>query len=368
MKSNTLKSVSAILAIVMGIIACRGQAVSQPTPSPSSEPLHEIYAGFTENEKIPFLMIHQSGESLGVIRDVNSPNNIGGIVWYSSEGQSVTVYTDNSQMPQRAVVGEDIILYSNYLNDTVDVTIIHPDGTSETFRAQIDTELLNKITAFSPSVRLVSYSLSEAQQLDKWFFIKTGLYIAGAALCIKDIPSAVGVPVVGIPLLLTGACSGFLLGSVIRAGSLLNIDVTDLADAKSVWDTQKCFAPASPDLVSRALACANALASELERQEQTANQKVTKLPSDVTSATLCGWIDFAPPGTGVLELTLTISDGRIFSLLLLEEPFLRQIMDLNPPGYFRIVEPQFARFYDGSVSTTDITKWTSVEKVNACSQ
>jgi len=82
-------------------------------------------------------------------------------------------------------------------------------------------------------------------------------------------------------------------------------------------------------------------------------------------STLCGWVDFAPPGTGVLELILTLENGESFSLLFLEEPFFRQIMSLDPPGYFRISDPQIVRYSDGIISG-NITGWSSIEKVETC--
>lgn len=78
---------------------------------------------------------------------------------------------------------------------------------------------------------------------------------------------------------------------------------------------------------------------------------------------LCGWVDFAPPGTGVLELLLTTEDGRIFSFLILEEPFFSQLMSLPPPAYFRINNP---KFYNDDPSTGMVVSWTNIEKVETC--
>jgi len=96
---------------------------------------------------------------------------------------------------------------------------------------------------------------------------------------------------------------------------------------------------------------------------------VANAPIQITRAqesTLCGWVDFAPPGTGVLELILTLENGERFSLLLLEEPFFYQIMSLDPPGYFRISDPRFAQHSDGSIDSMAIAGWSSIEKVETC--
>lgn len=76
---------------------------------------------------------------------------------------------------------------------------------------------------------------------------------------------------------------------------------------------------------------------------------------------LCGWIDFAPPGTGVKELLLTLEDGQIFSFLILEEPYLSQLEQLKPPGYFRITNPVLY-----NQESDLIVAFSGVERVNSC--
>jgi len=328
MNKNVMKSIVIVLVVALIILACGIQTISEPTiPLPSStsqifsptqaptstnEPPHEIYAGFTDNSEIPFIMIHQSGESLGVIQDPNS-SKVTGVVWNSADGKSIVIYTDSNGMPQSAVAGDDIISYSNYTANTVDVTVTHADGTQEAFQAQLDTDLLNKITSFSaPSFNLVSYHRSQSpQQLDKWFYIKTGLYIAGAANCISKVPGSAVVPIIGIPLL-AQACAGFLLGTVIRVGNALNLDVGGLEAAKNTWDVLNCYAPASLDVVARALACANAMATEFEKQDKAAKQKIANPPPSPTplSTNMPIPTDTPQPITSLRGTVLQLSNCR----------------------------------------------------------
>ena len=152
MNNNRLKMVSAILLVCLTVLACRAGATPTVAPATSqivvpadtptettgvtNEPLHEIYAGYTGNKALPYIMIHKSGESLVAIQDANSVN-ISGVVWNSADGKSIVIHSNSNGLPTLAIVGTDIILYSNYTNDTVDLTIIHADGTRMTIPAKL---------------------------------------------------------------------------------------------------------------------------------------------------------------------------------------------------------------------------------------
>lgn len=276
MNDSVFKIASAFVALAMGILACGSQTVSAPsptpTPTPNIEPSHEIYAGFTDNNKVPFIMLHQSGEMLGIMTDLS--NSVEGIVWKSEVGESIVVYANTSFLPQKVVIGEDVLLYSNYQGGQVDITIIRADGSIEMLKAQIDTAILDKIIHSVPTTGVISYSGKVLRQPDKWFLIKTGLYIAAGAVCISEISGA--VTIVGLPLLLQGACGGFILESVIRAGNILNLDMGGLESVQNFLEIQECLS-ISPNVVSRALACANILADNLAEKEKLANERAQKI-------------------------------------------------------------------------------------------
>jgi hypothetical protein len=258
------------------------QPGSQP-PVAGNSPTHEIYAGFTQNKEMPFVMIHRSGESLVVTQDVNTSNTTGA-VWTSSDGKSIVIYSDSSGLPQSAVVGKDIVQYSNYTNDTVEITIIHEDGTREAFQAQRDIDLLNKITAsFAPTSNLIAYSMGNlrlSQQRDLLAWAKTGLYIVGAASCISQVPGSFAVPIVGIPLL-ANACAGFLLSTVVRVGNALNLDVADIQTLKDNLDIFNCAGLnlLSVEPVGRAIACGNVLVAAAEKQKAAADKMNANRPA-----------------------------------------------------------------------------------------
>ena len=94
MNKNSLKVISAILAISLAMSACGIASTATPpvqiyfsaeAPTATNEPPPDLYAGFTQNEQIPFVIIHPSGESLGIIGD-RSLSNIEGVVWAGTNG------------------------------------------------------------------------------------------------------------------------------------------------------------------------------------------------------------------------------------------------------------------------------------------
>lgn len=236
-------------------------------PTATTEPQHDIYAGFTDNKALPYALIHKSGERLVVTQDINSAQ-VTGVVWTSVDGESIVIYADNDGRPQSAVIGGEVVLYSNYTNDTVDITVIHADGTRETFQSQLDVQLLNKITAFAPSSNmLIAYSTSKLNGPDVLFYMKFGLYLVGAGMCISAATTAIGVP-------MAAACSGFLLASVIRMADIYHLDVTPLKNISNGLTLVKCALVQGDNY----LACINTILTEAEVIAQKATELIANLP------------------------------------------------------------------------------------------
>ena len=273
MNKNMMKVVVSVLVVSLTIVACGGQAITE-TPAAINEPQHEIYAGFTENKALPFIMIHQSGENLVVTQNINS-SNITGVVWTSVDGESIVIYSDSDGKPKSVVIGEEVILYSNYTNDTVDLTVIQVDGTRTRFQSKLDTDLLNKITSFVPSSdSLVSYSIPDSirqKQLDDLFWMKTGMYMLGAATCTVGTYAAITTGTVLIPpvlLTLAKTCSGTILGTLIRVGTILDIDVGGLQSINNGLNMVKCA-------TAEITACVNVFLTEAEKQEKLADKIIS---------------------------------------------------------------------------------------------
>lgn len=240
--------------------------------SSTDEPAHEMYAGFTGDSKVPFLILHQSGEKVGITQNINSSNKTG-LIWVPTNGESIVIYTNVDGKPKSAVVGEDIILYSNYTNSTVDLSIVHPNGTRDLFRSKIDASLLNKTMSLStPSYSPIAFSISnplQAQQQNIWGYIDEGLFALEIATC-------VGVArafVLNIPALaaLAVACHSPLLELKIREGKAENIDVGTLETLQDGLDIYGCYAGKPMD-------CINKFVRDMAESEQVAANKVSNVP------------------------------------------------------------------------------------------
>ena len=291
MNKNIKKVISVILIVSLATLSCSTLTVSEPvtatststsqmesftetpmpteTPTATNEPPPEFYAGFTQNEEIPFIVMHRSGESLGAIGGIDV-SNIKGVVWASSDGKSsMVIYADSNGLPKSAVVGEDVIQYSNYTNDTVDITVVHPDGKSETFQAKRDIDLLNKIkTLVTPSFSTISYSttLTQPLEVDELLLINQLAYIAGAASCL--------LAVTGGPLALAALalpCTGTLIGGIVMYGNMLGLHVAFLEELGASWTAFKCpldLAQGNP------IACFSTYATLSQKLKELADQKI----------------------------------------------------------------------------------------------
>ena len=318
MNKNIMKSIVWVLVVSLTVISCGGRTVSEATitpppptsqiylPTATNEPPPDIYAGFTDDPEVPYIMVHQSGERLGVIQDPNS-ENVTGVVWISTNGESIEIYTNGEGMPQSAVVGDNIIQYSNYTSNTVDVTVIHADGTQETFQGELDTDLLNRISSNSvSSISLVSYRPSQHFQLPEgWNYMKDALYLFGAANCM----TRALVPGIGIPLM-AKACTGFILGSVIRAGNALDLDVGGLEDAKLAWDAINCVGEIDP--FNRALACAATTVDMIEKADKLARQKIENPPSLFPAS------DISNPALDITNIQITVKGDIVEAIFYLK--------------------------------------------------
>ena len=117
---------------------------SLPTSSATSEKItqYQYYAGYTNDKAIPLLLLHESGELLGLSL---TDNHVSKVAWRAPDGTSAVVYTDVHGIPKKAIVGNYIILYTNYTSVTVDLTIISQDGKRELMRVEHQIEKFNSL-------------------------------------------------------------------------------------------------------------------------------------------------------------------------------------------------------------------------------
>lgn len=307
MNRNMMKIIAAVLVVSLAMLGCGAQTILAPateTPTATSEPTLEFYAGFTQNEEIPYIAMHQSGESLGAIADADA-SNIKGVVWRSSDGNSsIVIYADSDGLPISAVVGEDIILYSNYTDDMVDITVLQADGSRQTFQAKRDLDKLNKIRSFlTPSVSMISYSKDihlNLQQLDQLLYIKQLASIIGAASCLL----AVSAPVLPSLAALALPCLGTLITGITLYGNMLGVHVGFLEEFGASWTAFKC----PLDLLNNLnpVACISTYATLMQKQKELANQKIDVARSEYVGLQF-GTLEFdsVPTNTPTLVPTFT---------------------------------------------------------------
>jgi hypothetical protein len=242
---------------------------------PISEPSHDLYAGFTENSEIPFVILHNDGESVGLSLDNQS--NISDVVWNSPTGETIVFNLDSSRRPNKAVVGDDIIYYTNYTNTTVDLIIIHPDGTQEYIRTKLSSHLNNKATnPNSPSYRFASYTTQDyLPKLQIWGYIDEGLFALEIAACVG---AAAGLTTVALPALLAlgAVCYGPLIEEWIREGKAQNMDVGALEAIQDISNIGGCAL--KTNIREAAKDCIDYIVGKMADAEESANQKIANSP------------------------------------------------------------------------------------------
>lgn len=273
-----------ILISALMVQSCASpSALSQPVPTSTSkpanpsrqteEPEYDLYAGFTESKQIPFVILHPSGEKLGVTQDPGSSQNTG-VVWISSDGKAIVIYTDENALPTMAVIGENIIQYSNHTGSMVDVTITYQDGSQESFQGKLDTDLLNKIsklTAFTaPSYIPVKYSITNSSRLQqqnmRLVMTKFGLYVVGFVTCLAAPAGAVRPDLLDE---IASACAGTILEPIIVAGGLF-IDMGWLEEINQNLNIAGCMGGLD------ASACASLAVAEEEKEKRVADETIQK--------------------------------------------------------------------------------------------
>ncbi len=146
----------------------------------------------------------------------------------------------------------------------------------ESLQAARNTDLLSKITSFGPVTRkLAAYRLP--LELDKWFPIKTLLYMMESGLCVAAFPTTAVNPLIGIPMM-AEACSGAVLETLNQAGNIAHMDVGSIEALSNGLDIQECSMTGSP------MACANVFVDNAEQQDKNAKAKISNPPPEPAPA------------------------------------------------------------------------------------
>lgn len=196
---------------------------TEVVPTANNLSSHDLYAGFTNSDQVPFVVLHQNGEQLAVTQDSYSGTKTG-IVWSSPTEDSIFIKADEKGRPTHAVLGEDVVRYSNYTDSTVDITVIDSNGSIQYFRVEYNSDFVRKIEARQNSLYFfAAYNTNNnfgPYQQDFWDYLDYGFIALGAVSC-------AGLFLTANPTLLALAstCGGLILDVVVKAAEITGVDI-----------------------------------------------------------------------------------------------------------------------------------------------
>jgi hypothetical protein len=91
----------------------------------------EAIALITGDPRFPIVSFHKNGEIFAVMGSATSSGGIQeitGMIWVSAEGEAITFYFGSNGLPTHAVAADHLVAFSNYTQDTVDMTFVSPEG------------------------------------------------------------------------------------------------------------------------------------------------------------------------------------------------------------------------------------------------
>ena len=168
---------------------------------------HQLYAGFTEDQDVPFLAFHPDGEILGINKSIYSGSVT--VMYRSKTDETAIVYSNSGGLPRYAVAGKEIFEYTNYTKSTVDVTVIHADGSREMIRVKISGMLFDRILANArDNYEQVALSIGDRAAFQQQIFgyLDEGLFALDIASC--AIAAAAFLPTVVGAITLGAASAG----------------------------------------------------------------------------------------------------------------------------------------------------------------
>lgn len=109
----------------------------RPSTAEAFVSTYGVAAAVTDNDKYAAIAVHESGEKLVAMTDVDASgtvSRVSGAIWISPEDEALVVYSGPDGLPDRAVIGDVVLLFSNYTRDAVDVAVVVGDGSVQIIR------------------------------------------------------------------------------------------------------------------------------------------------------------------------------------------------------------------------------------------
>ena len=190
------------------------EAESDPDVQQAAEEYMQDY-GFipisTGNPDFAVAAVAENGEKFAVMTETDSAGNItdvNGAVWISPDDEVVVMYFKDNGLPDKIIVQEHVVIFSNYADSKVDIAVVSPNGSIEVSRkVPID---LNDIPSFSQHLESGKVAKTILRKWSK----ESVLEAAGIVL---SVGACAGAAATGAGLLLLGAVCGNAIYKVYSA-------------------------------------------------------------------------------------------------------------------------------------------------------
>ena len=140
-------------------------------------------AVFPNESRIAALAVHEDGSKITLFTDDST--HISGAIFITPDSKTFTVFLGNDGLPATAFAGEQIFVFGNYNENSFDVVVIRPDGTTEVVRSiSVDPEHLEFLRTFgSANVQTARLGKLAIFALEPWKQIKLASLAISVASC-----------------------------------------------------------------------------------------------------------------------------------------------------------------------------------------
>lgn len=130
-RQPTLAVRSFILVPLVALLGAGCSGLTSPTEDTRDLLVHGLAAVATGDPRVPYVAAHETGDRLAVVAE---SGRLEGAVFMGRDGSRFTVFAGPDGLPDRAVTGETVILFSNWSSGSVDVAVVRPGGGIEVHR------------------------------------------------------------------------------------------------------------------------------------------------------------------------------------------------------------------------------------------
>lgn len=262
MHSTIWRKLTAVLSVWLMVVAPTivGCAVPRPPPDGDDGPVF-VESGDPDSDVAGFLE-GSAGNVFAVLGEKDSQGSttrVTGAYYEAADGSSWTVFLGDSGLPDRLVVGDWVFVFNNYAGDTVDLTAIAPDGTTETVGGiSLNGEFLGVLRdaasagetgrALTGKARTLASAKGNLPTAKMGFsdLLQIGNALLGLATCAVSIGVSAGITAgsaflatpAGVALTIVG-CSGAVVSTI-----NLFVDDEGLSASSTTISTVTCVASA----------------------------------------------------------------------------------------------------------------------------